>query len=127
MQSQLIRTPSSRRRRSGHSTWAFLAFLFGFTVLLIFICYWYLFPALRAAANATPQEKKTLSAHAALLLAIVLVILLAGITLTFRVGRFFFPRATPKRHRTSYVDAWAEAGRRAETPQRPDTPEDEWR
>jgi hypothetical protein len=116
-----------RSRPSGHTTWAFLAFLLGFTVLLIFICYWYLFPALRAAANATPQEKRALSAHAALLLAVVLVILVAGITLTFRVGRFFFPRATPKRHRTTYVDAWAEAGRRLQTPASPEKPEDPWR
>jgi hypothetical protein len=122
-----IKRVRSRSRRFGHTTWAFLAFLLGFTVLLIFVCYWYLFPAIRAAANATPQERKTLSAHAALLLAVVLVILVAGITLTLRIGRFFFPRATPKRHHTSYVDAWAEAGRRAETPEVPEKPDDEWR
>lgn len=128
MEPQLARRSSPGRfRRSGYTTWAFLAFLLGFTVLLIFLCYWYLFPAMKAAADATPQEKRTLSAHAALLLAIVLVILVAGIVLTFRIGRFFFPGATPKRHRTSYTDAWAEAGRRAETPQRPETPDDEWR
>ena len=39
---------------------------------------------------------------------VMLVILLCGI-LTFRIGRFFFPRAIPTAPRTKYVDAWAEA------------------
>jgi hypothetical protein len=127
VQLQLPRRSSLRRCRPGYTTWAFLAFLLGFTVLLIFVCYWYLFPAMKAAVNATPQERRTLSAHAALLLAVVLVILVAGIVLTFRVGRFFLPGATPKRQRTSYIDAWEEAGRRAETPPRPEASQDEWR
>jgi formate hydrogenlyase subunit 3/multisubunit Na+/H+ antiporter MnhD subunit len=123
MANQLAPRPR-RRRQSGHSTWAVLAFLVGFTLLLIFICYWYLFPALRAAADATEKEKRALSAHAALLLSVTLFILLAGILLTFRIGRYFFPRPTPKRERTKYVDAWAEAGRRMETPERPRPDED---
>ena len=92
--------------------WATLVFLIGFAVLLVFISYWYLFPALEAARDATRVEKKGLAAHARLLLAVVLFILFAGLVLTFRIGRFFFPRATPRRHRTEYVDAWAESGRR---------------
>ncbi len=105
------------RRRPGRSTWAFLAFLVGFTVLLVFISNIYLLPALQAANDATAQEKKQLSAYAALLMAVVLVILVAGILMTVRIGRFFFPRAGIKRQRTKYVDAWAEAGRRMETPE----------
>ena len=43
----------------------------------------------------------------------VLFVLFAGLLLSFRVGRFFFPRPTPApRRRTEYVDAWVESGRR---------------
>ena len=47
---------------------------------------------------------------------VILVILVAGLILTFRVGRMFFPRATGPRTRTKYVDVWAESGRRLEVP-----------
>lgn len=95
-----------------------MAFLTGFAVFLVFICYWYLFPSLEAAQGATPKEKKQLAAYARLLLAVILVILFAGMLLTFRVGRMFLPRSGGKREQTKYVDAWAEAGKRMETPPR---------
>ena len=49
----------------------------------------------------------------ALLFALVLVILISGLILTFRIGRFFFPRPSGPRVQTKHVDAWAEAGKRA--------------
>ena len=110
--------PYRCQARPGRIYWAALAFLTGFAVLLIFICYTYLFPALEATQRATPEEKKQLAAHAQLLLAVILVILFAGMLLTFRVGRFFLPRSWGKPMKTKYVDAWAEAGKRMQTPPR---------
>jgi TRAP-type mannitol/chloroaromatic compound transport system permease small subunit len=102
--------PVDHRRRS---IWPTLAFLLGFVVLLVIVSNYFLLPALEAWNNSTdPIGKKVLSAHSALLLSILLLILFSGILLTFRIGRFFFPRATRKRTQTKYVDVWAEAGKR---------------
>jgi hypothetical protein len=106
-------TPASHPTRI---VWATLAFLLGFTALLVYVSYSYLFPAFEAARVADPAQRKQLAAHAWLLLAIILVILLAGLVLTFRFGRYFFPRAREPRRATTYVDAWAESGRRMQTP-----------
>ena len=65
-----------------------------------------------AAQDATPGQKRELAAFSRLLLAIVLFILCVGILMIFRVRRFFFPRASAKRQKTEYIDAWAEAGKR---------------
>jgi uncharacterized membrane protein len=98
------------RRRS---IWPTLAFLLGFVVLLIVVSNYFLLPALDAWQQSTdPVGKKLLSAHSALLLAILLLILLSGLLLTFRIGRFFFPRPARRRSHTRYVDAWSEAGKR---------------
>jgi hypothetical protein len=51
-----------------------------------------------------------------LLLALVLVILVCGILLTFRFGRFFLPRHREPSGPTKYVDAWAESAKRMPTP-----------
>lgn len=102
--------------RSGRIYWATLAFLIGFAVLIYVVSDWYLLPALDAAQGATTAEKRQLSAYSRLLLAIVLVILICGILLTFRFGRFFFPRQRDARRPTKYVDAWAESGKRMQTP-----------
>ena len=114
---RLIRSPLRRQQhRGGRIYWATLAFLLGFAVLIYVISVWYLLPALDAARGANTAEKKTLAAHARLLLAVVLVILLCGIVLTFRFGRFFFPRRRERQAPTRYVDAWEEAGKRMRTP-----------
>ena len=110
-------TPGVRSAaRRGRIYWPTLAFLLGFAVLIYVVSVWYLLPALDAARDANPVEKKSLAAHARLLLAVVLVILVCGIVLTFRFGRFFLPRAREPRQRTKYVDAWAESANRMETP-----------
>ena len=102
--------PVDHRRRS---IWPTLWFLLGFAVLLILVSNYYLLPALDAWNSSTdPVGKKLLSAHSALLLTILLLILLSGLLLTFRIGRYFFPRAMRKRTHTKYVDIWAEAGKR---------------
>jgi hypothetical protein len=89
-----------------------LAFLGGFAVLFIFVSRYYLIPATEAFGQASPGERRVLAAHSRLLLAIILVILLAGLILTFRVGRFFFPRPRQPAKPTRYPDAYAEAARR---------------
>lgn len=102
--------PVDHRRRS---IWPTVVFLLGFMALLLIVAHYYLLPALDAWKDSTdPLGKKVLSAHSALLLAILLLILFSGILLTFRIGRYFFPRAARKRTRTPYVDIWAEAGKR---------------
>src|SRR5947209_5840930 len=96
--------------------WAAIFFLLGFVVLLLVLCYYYLLPAFDALKHATPQDKAKLRAWSALLLALVLVILISGLILTFRIGRFFFPPPSGPRIRTKHVDAWAEAGKRLDAP-----------
>jgi len=112
-----IRSPfRGRLPRGGRIYWPTLAFLLGFAVLIYIVSVWYLLPALDAARGADAAEKKTLAAHARLLLAVVLVILVCGIVLTFRFGRFFLPRAREPRGRTRYPDAWAESAKRVQVP-----------
>lgn len=108
--------PGARLRRSGRIYWPTLAFLLGFAALIWVVSDWYLLPALDAARGADTAGKKVLAAHARLLLAVVLLILVCGIVLTFRFGRFFLPRPREPRHPTKYVDAWSESAKRMQAP-----------
>lgn len=114
--------PSSYRssrpaRRHGRTLARAITFLVAFTVFLLLVVFGYLLPALNAARDATPDERKRLAAQGSLVLLIVLFVLFAGLALTFRLGRFFFPRNSPGRlPPTPHVDVWAEAGRRMKTP-----------
>src|SRR5437764_14989570 len=86
--------------------WVLLVFLLGYSVLRVVVSHYYLLPALKVVHDATPAERKWLSASSALLLAVILFILGVGIVLTFRVSRFFFPRPGMTREKpTQYVDA----------------------
>ena len=111
-------TAAPPHRRAGRILWATLAFMAGFAILIAFISRWYLIPAMEAAQSATGPEKRQLVAHSRLLLAVVLIILVAGILLTFRFGRYFTPRAGEKAKPTEYPDAWAESARRVSVPPR---------
>jgi len=102
-------------RRRGNAPIAVLAFLLLFAILLVAVSNFYLLPAIDAAKNATPDEKRRLMAFSRLLLALVLFILFVGLMMTFRIGRFFFPRSSKPRTQTKYVDVWAEAGKRLDT------------
>jgi type II secretory pathway component PulF len=108
------------RLHRGSTHWAVLAFLAAFAVGIVFLSTYYLLPALEAftqAQRAGDQTgKKAISATSALLLSVILIILLSGLILTFRVGRFFFPRQSPPRTRTKYVDIWTESGKRMQAP-----------
>ena len=103
-----------RRRRAGRILLRAVIFLAVVALVLLAVTQLYLFPALRAARHADPAERRQLAAHATLVLAVVLFVLFAGLVLTFRIGRYFFPKPPVARSEpTQYVDAWAEAGRRA--------------
>jgi hypothetical protein len=106
--------------RPGRIPVAFLIFLTAFLGFITFLSTYYLIPAARASLEAKKAGDKlgthAISATSALLLSVLLMILVAGILLTFRIGRYFFPRKTGPRTQTKYVDAWAESGKRMETP-----------
>lgn len=104
------------RPRSGRLHIAVLIFLAAFAAFLVFLSSYYLLPALEAFRDADRTGRKAISATSTLLLAVLLFSLVAGILLTFRIGRFFFPRNSPPRSRTKYVDVWSEAGKRIKTP-----------
>jgi hypothetical protein len=117
---QMPRLIHPRATRPGYTQWAVLAFLVVFTVGLIALTFYYLLPAHRAFLKAKEQGDKqglhAISATSALLLAVVMLILVSGLLLTFRIGRLFFPRTAPPRTKTQYIDAWAESAKRMETP-----------
>ena len=100
--------------RAGRTIWAVLGFLLLFTTLVVMVSRWYLLPGLARAQHMTHDQRREMAAHALLLMAVLLTVLACGLMLTFRIGRHLFPRRPDKPVRTRYVDAWAEAGRRAE-------------
>jgi len=107
--------PPGEPYRAWRVPWRVIVFMLTFAVLIAFVSRYYLIPALSAAKDATPREKRWLMASSRLLLAVILFIIVAGIFMTFRVGRFFFPRySRPPRTRTQYIDAWAESAKRLE-------------
>lgn len=101
-----------------------VVFLAGSAVLIWLVSVRFLIPAMIAAQDATPAQKRELAAFSRLLLAIVLFILSVGILMVFRIRRFFFPRGTPTRQKTEYIDAWAEAGKRLSKSPDPNTESD---
>ena len=108
------------RFRAGRSYWAVLLFFVGFAVLISVVSFYYLMPAMDAALDATPRQRRGLAAYSWLLMAIVLFIVFVGLMITFRFGRFFLPRSTPPPSKTKYVDAWAESAKRISVPDEPD-------
>src|SRR5688572_22518636 len=83
-----------------------VVFLFVFAIVLLLVVQIYLIPALEAAKGVEdPKHRRELSAIATLILCVVLFVLFAGLVLTFRIGRFFFPRPPTARAKpTEYVD-----------------------
>ena len=104
--------PPDQHQRLRRSLWATVGFLLGFAVLITIIARWYLIPAMYAARQATPGERSQLSAYSLLLMAVILLIVVCGLILTFRISRFFLPRSGFPRSETKYVDAWSESARR---------------
>ena len=104
------------RLKSARSQIPLIVFLFCFAVLLLGVVLIFLRPAADAARNATPEDKRKLAAYSRLLLCVVLFVFFAGLLMTVRIGRFFFPKPAPKREKTNYPDAWAESANRIQTP-----------
>jgi len=117
--------PRHRRVRAGRTPWAVLLFLVGFATLIVFVSFYYLMPAMKAALSAGPSQRRHLAAHSSLLMALILLILFVGLLMTFRIGRFFFPRSSPPAAKTKYVDAWAESAKRISVPDRSDEDDDQ--
>ena len=86
---------------------------------------YYLLPGLARAQHMTKPQRHVLAVHSLLLMAVLLTILTCGLLLTFRLGRHLFPPRANKPVRTRYVDAWAEAGRRAEVEPPPEADDDQ--
>ena len=114
-----------RHARPARAPWPVIVFLAGFGLAVVGLAYYYLLPAAEAVVSAKQagdtKGQRAISATAALLLAVLLIVLICGIFMTFRIGRYFFPRNTAPRTKTKYVDAWAESAKRMPTP----PPEDE--
>jgi hypothetical protein len=104
------------RDRRGRVHWAAIAFLVVFAAVALWIAYYAMQPVAQATQHASDEEKRRIVAWFRLLLAVLLFILIAGLVLTFRFGRLFFPRPTPPRTKTPYVDAWAESAKRVRVP-----------
>jgi hypothetical protein len=102
--------------RRGNSLIPVIIYLAAFVVLLILVSNYYLLPALKASQTPDPEGRKILSAHAAMVMALLLVVLLLGLLMAFRIGRFFRPRPSTPRKPTVYVDAWKESGKRMQVP-----------
>lgn len=117
---------ASPSRHSGRVLVRAVVFLLLFTVVLAAAMRLYLLPALEALKTADEVQRRQLQATAVLMLCVVLFVLFAGLLLTFRPGRFFFPgRSVARAKPTVYVDAWAEAGRRAKVDLEEDEPRTE--
>jgi hypothetical protein len=117
--------PCRGSTRPARTILAVVLYLVGFEVLLMVVSKVYLIPALIARQDATPQQKKVLAASSLLVMAVVLFVLLMGLLIAFRIGRFFFPRRREQMKPTQYVDAWKEAGRRMQVPEEENQDEDE--
>jgi hypothetical protein len=106
----------TRWLRRGRIHWSAIVFLILFTIGAIWIAFYAMKPAAEVAHSASPDEKRRIVAWFRLLLAVLLFILFAGLVLTFRFGRLFFPRTGEPRAKTQYVDAWAESAKRVRVP-----------
>lgn len=105
-------------------SWAPVLFLLSFLVAIGIVAYFFLEPLLKVANEGTPEQRKRLAAYAALAMAVLILILLAGLVLTLRMGRRL--ASIPDRHRTKtvYPDAWSESAKRLETPDAEDLEEE---
>jgi hypothetical protein len=107
---------ATSRRHAAKVHWSALVFLIFFTIVAFAVAFYAIKPGAAAAQTATEAGKKHLVAWYGLLLSVLLFILFAGTLLSLRIGRFFFPRSTPRPSETKYVDAWAESAKRVQVP-----------
>jgi 4-amino-4-deoxy-L-arabinose transferase-like glycosyltransferase len=110
--------------RPARSPAAVLAIIILSAVLLFFsglaylTAYGYLLPVAQSAstrpAPARPEVRHAIAAYSGLLLTLLLLILGIGLLLAYRIIRYARPRRPITRVKTTVVDAWAEAGKRAQ-------------
>jgi quinol-cytochrome oxidoreductase complex cytochrome b subunit len=105
------------RRRRGRSVWAFIGFLALFVILLVMVTKVYLLRALADFNGADERGRRLIGLHALLLMSVILAILGLSLMLIFRIGRYFFPGNREKLAKTTYTDAWEEAGKRMKPPE----------
>lgn len=103
------------QRRWNGISWAPVLYLVAFLVVVALAAVWVVEPMVRAAVNATPEEKRRLTAYAALCLTLLLAVLLFGLLMTLRWNWRATKKAEP-RVKTEYPDAWAESAKRIKTP-----------
>jgi hypothetical protein len=108
--------PRRPKLRSARSYLPFIAFLATCWIILFLVSNRFLLPVFTMAHDIDAPGRRQLAAISSLVLAIVLTGLVAMILLVVKPGRFFMPRKSPPRDRTRYVDAWAESGKRLDTP-----------
>jgi H+/Cl- antiporter ClcA len=102
-------------RRYRGISWAPVLFLLVFLAALGVVSVIVLEAMLRTAAQASPEERRRISAYAGLLLCVMIAVLLGGLIATLRIGRAT-RMASTKHPPTQYTDAWAESARRMRTP-----------
>lgn len=111
---QILQRSSWRRRGI---SWAPVLFLLVFLGVLSAAAMFIVVPMLHKAADASPEDRRRISAYAALFACVLLLFLLVGLLFTMRIGRASRLRNTTGQHRaTEYPDAWQEAARRLKTP-----------
>ncbi len=93
-----------------------LIYLSAFTILLIFICRFYLIPAMKVAKTATAAQRRVLAADSQLLLTVLLIGLLGLLLIALRSASRTSRNMSGKRKATVYPDAWSESARRFKTP-----------
>jgi H+/Cl- antiporter ClcA len=105
-------------------SWAPVLFLVAFLLALALVAVLVIAPMLQAASHALPQERKQVSAFAALLLCLLLATLLLGLVMTMRAGRIGRSGIGLKHKPTEYPDVWEESARRVEIPDPEDLEDD---
>ncbi len=113
---------SPHRPRCGMS-WAPVLFLLGFLAAIGVLALFLLEPLMRIAHEAPPEERKRISAYAALAVCVLILILLVGLVFTIRMGRSVALLNEKKEKPTVYTDAWAESAKRMQTPESDDLEE----
>jgi len=112
--------PTDPPPRGPRMPWGVIIMLFCLGLLVAFVSFSYLLPALDAFYHADAKGKSHIVAVSRLLLAVVLFVIACAMLLVARIGRFFHYRPTGPPSKTTIIDAWAESGRRLKPPPPPD-------
>jgi len=109
-------TDTTIRLRHRGLTWAPVLFLLAFLSTLGVVAYFMLLPLMREYLQATPEQQERISASTVLLGLLLILIVLIGLIITLRLGRWLRRLQPQKRQTTKYTDAWSESARRMPAP-----------